>query len=116
VPARSAIPDLALAAIRRFCEAHSPREHRHQLRVEYGVRGKNVTLYDCRPPWRPDLGPDWMRQPIAQLRYGPDDHQWRLYWADRNSRWHYYEMTEPTTHLGELMTEIERDPTGIFWG
>jgi hypothetical protein len=91
-------------------------QHRDELRVEFDVRGKNVTIYECRPPWRPDFGPSWTRQPVAQLRYQPDDQKWRLYCADRNSRWHSYSRTQPTTHVGELLTEIDKDPTGIFWG
>jgi Protein of unknown function (DUF3024) len=116
VPGRPAVPDAALATIRRFCEVNSPAEHAHDLRVEYGVRGKAVTLYECRPPWSPDLGSDWTRQTVAQLRYDPGDHHWRLYYADRNDRWHYYEMSNPTTDLEELIAEIDDDPTGIFRG
>lgn len=37
------------------------------------------------------------------------------YCADRNSRWHQYDLIEPGT-VAELLTEIEQDPTGIFWG
>lgn len=116
MPARPAIPDTALAAIARFCEANSPAEHARHLRAEYGVRGKNVTLYESRPPWDFELGSEWLRQPIAQLRYNPDDRHWRLYYADRNSRWHSYDMVEPTTNLAELIAEIDHDPTCIFWG
>jgi hypothetical protein len=116
VPARPVVPETALAAIRRFCQANSPAEHAHELRVEYSIRGKSVTLYECRPPWPPDLEPEWIRQEFAQLRYNPDDRHWRLYYADRNSRWHPYDMTEPTTDLGELIAEIDDDPTCIFWG
>jgi hypothetical protein len=116
VPARHPIPQTDLAVIGRFCEANSPAEHAHELRVEYGLRGNSVTLYECRPPWDPNLGPDWSRQPVAQLRYEPSDRHWRLDYADRNSRWHYYDVTEPTTNLNELIAEIDDDPTGIFWG
>jgi hypothetical protein len=116
VPTRPAIPDTDLEAIRLFCQANSPEEHRDQLRVEYGVRGKSVTIYECRPPWQPDLGPDWMRQPIGQLRYNPQDRHWSLCFADRNSRWHYYELLEPTTDIGDLIAEIHEDPTCISWG
>ncbi|HEY3140291.1 MAG TPA: DUF3024 domain-containing protein [Acidimicrobiales bacterium] len=116
MPARSAIPDTALAAIRRYCDDKIPVQHQHQLRVECDVSGKSITIYECRPPWRPDLGPEWTRQPVAQLRYDPDDHHWRLYGADRNGRWHRYDMAEPTARLDELLTEIDRDPTGILWG
>jgi Protein of unknown function (DUF3024) len=90
--------------------------HRDELRVECSARGKSITIFECRPPWHPDLGPDWARQPVAQLRYDPSDHHWRLYCADRNSRWHYNDMVEPTPKLPQLLNEIDEDPTSIFWG
>jgi hypothetical protein len=116
VPLRPAIPDTAVAAVRRFCEDRIPAQHQDKIRVEYGLRGKTVTIYECRPPWRPDLGTDWTRQPVAQLRYDPEDHHWRLYCADRSSRWHYYDLTDPSPDINELIEEINDDPTGIFWG
>jgi hypothetical protein len=53
--------------------------------------------------------------PIAQLRFDPDSVQWTLFWADRNSRWHRYDLTDPGT-VEQLLEEIESDPTCIFWG
>jgi len=41
---------------------------------------------------------------------------WRLYWADRNSRWHEYVEAGPTYELEDLLREVDEDPTGIFWG
>jgi hypothetical protein len=116
MPARPAVPDIAIAAVRRYCDDKIPAQHRGEVRVDCDVRGKSVTIYECRPPWRPDLGPDWTRLPVAQLRYDPDDHLWRLYCPDRNGRWHSYDMAEPTTQLDELLAEIDEDPTNIFWG
>jgi len=84
--------------------------------VEYHTRGKHITVYECRPPWQPDLGPDSTRQPVAQLRYDPSDHHWRLYCADRNGRWRFYEPAKPTPRLDELIAEIDADRTGIVWG
>ena len=110
------MPDLALAAIRNYCENKIPVQHRNELRIEFDVRGKNVTIYECRPPWHPDYGPDWTRQPVAQLRYRPEDHHWQLYSADRHSRWHRYTRSQPTPRLADLLDEIDNDPTGIFWG
>ena len=78
------------------------------------MRGKSVTIFDCRPPWHPNLT-EWSRVPVAQLRYDPDSHLWTLYWADRNSRWHRYDDTEPGT-ADDLLNEIDEDPTCIFWG
>lgn len=75
-----AVPDLDLASIRQFCDGRVPAHLRDEARVEADVRGKSVTIFDCRPPWHPNLT-DWSRVPVAQLRYDPANHAWTLYWA-----------------------------------
>ena len=110
------VPELTVAMVRRYCDDKVPPQHRDQLRVECGVRGRSITIYDCQASWHPDLQPDWSRVPIAQLRYDPDGHRWRLFYSDRNSRWHPYDMVGPTRGLADLLAEIDADPTGIFWG
>jgi Protein of unknown function (DUF3024) len=41
---------------------------------------------------------------------------WSLYWRDRNSRFHAYDLVSPTARIEELLAEVDRDPTAIFWG
>ena len=36
--------------------------------------------------------------------------------ADRHERAHLYEDLAPQGRLDAVLAEIERDPTGIFWG
>lgn len=109
-----AIPDVDLARIRRFCDRSVPAHLRDEARVEADVRGKSVTIFDCRAPSHPDVT-DWSRVLVAQLRYEPASDTWTLYWADRNSRWHRYDDIDPGT-ADELLNEVNEDPTGIFWG
>ena len=40
--------------------------------------------------------------------------EWTLYWPDRNSRFHLYELIEPTQHVAELPDEIRADPARRF--
>lgn len=107
------LPGLDLARIHQFCQNRVPAHLRSEARVEANQRGKSVTIFDCRPPWHPDLT-DWSRVPVAQLRYDNDNHTWTLYWADRNSRWHRYDINPGT--IADLLNEIDEDPTCIFWG
>jgi hypothetical protein len=108
------VPELDLRKIRVFCEERTPSEFRDQMRVEVGVRGKSVTIFECRPPW-PDRDAEWTRMPIGQLRFDPDAALWTLFWADRNDRWHLYDLIRPA-RIERLLREIEDDPTCIFWG
>ena len=71
---------------------------------------------DCRLPWPGDVGPEWIRQEIARLRYTKSTGAWTLYWPDRNSRFHRYEGLDPTSRVDRLLAEIDADPTCIFWG
>ena len=108
------VPDLDLAKIRRYCKDKTPPELRDQIRLEVTVRRTSVTMFDCRPPWSEDLT-EWSRMPIGQLRYDASANRWTLYWSDRNSRWHLYDLIAPGS-VEELLTEIDKDPTCIFWG
>ena len=110
-----AVPELAVARIRRFCEERTPVELRDEMRLEADVRGNAVTISDCRPPW--DGSPrDWTRMRIAQLRFDPTTQRWALHWADRNSRWHPYDDLAPTNSLDRVLAGIDRDPTCFFFG
>ena len=52
---------------------------------------------------------------VVKLRYTASTHDWSLYWADRNGRWHPYDDLPPG-RIEHVLREIETDPTGIFWG
>ena len=112
---KTTLPELDLARIANYCDTKVPVQVRDKIRIEHTVRGKSVTIFECRPPWPESVGPEWSRLPIAQLRFDPAIHVWTLFCADRNSRWHLYDFIEPGT-VTELLAEIEADPTSIFWG
>jgi hypothetical protein len=38
-----------------------------------------------------------------------------LYWRDSNLRFHAHHGIGPSS-INDLLAEIDRDPTGIFWG
>ena len=61
------------------------------------------------------FGDDWLELMVARLKYDTDAGKWRLYWPDRNGRFHLYEDSAPGT-VRSLLAEVERDPYGIFWG
>jgi DUF3024 family protein len=115
-----AIHKLAMAAAARqvesFCETRVPERARHQVRLEFVVRGDTITLVERRAPWRPEYGPDWSSQKIAQPRYDNGSAQWALFWRNRTERWFLHADVPPSRDAGTLLDEIDRDPTGIFWG
>ena len=110
------VPELDLARIRRYCAGRIPARVAHLVRLEIDVDGRSVTILECRPPWSPDMGPDWTRFPIARLRFIASQSEWTLYWRDGNLRFHRYLQIEPSRDVGALLAEIEVDPIAIFWG
>ena len=65
---------------------------------------------------QPNCDQETERIEVRYFATAPCVKAWTLYWADRNSRWHRYDDLEPTTNLDDVLTEINEDPTCIFWG
>jgi hypothetical protein len=110
------LPALDVAAIRHFCEQRVPPDALHEVRVEADVSPTAVTVVEVRAPWREDCGPEWTRDGVARLRYVAKHEHWVLYWLDRNQKWRTYDLLGPSPDVVVLLDEIDRDPTGIFWG
>jgi hypothetical protein len=110
------LPELDVARVERWCRARVPEQVRDQVRVEVDVADRFLTIVECRPPWRADLGSEWTRFPVARLRYTKGTELWSLYWRDRNLRFHAYDRVPATVRVEELLSEVDRDPTAIFWG
>jgi len=88
-----------------------------EYRIEVDVAPVSITIFECRPPWRPGVGDfSWTRFPIARLRYALSKNIWTLYWRDRNLKFHLYQAAAPTQTIDELLDEIDMDRTAIFWG
>jgi Protein of unknown function (DUF3024) len=114
--AATGLPELDIARVQRWCTARVPEHARHEVRLECEVAARHLTIVERRPPWCADVGPEWTHLPIARLRYTKTTQTWALYWRDRNLRFHAYDRLAPSPHLDTLLTELDRDPTGLFWG
>jgi hypothetical protein len=97
-----------------YCETRVPPEMRDRARVFHLVRGHTVTIVESAAS---SDGGDWLDVPVARMKYDPAlGGIWTLYWFDRNSKAHRYDQLNPQRQLRNVLREIERDPTGIFWG
>jgi hypothetical protein len=109
------IPDLDLQRIREYAAQVAPIEFQDQIRMEVDIRGRTVTIVECRPPWREDFGPEWSRQGVARMKFDTASKKWTLYWSDSNGRWHIFDLISPGS-IAKILKEVERDQTNIFWG
>ena len=97
-----------------YCDKRVPPDARQRLRILFRIKGESVTLVESRPPLV--KSEPWSEIVVAQFRRSQQDGSWTLYCADRNSKWHVYEGFQPKKTLRPLLAEVDRDPTGIFWG
>jgi len=97
-----------------YCEQRVPLHIRDRVKLAFKIRGNRVTLLEKRPVyWEKSK---WTDMPIAQFRFNPSKSLCTLYCAERNSKWHEYPLVAPTRDFDALLAEVEKDPTGIFWG
>jgi hypothetical protein len=108
------MPETDLLRIRRWCRECVPERLWDQVRVEAEIADRHVTIVEKRPPW--DGDGDWMRVPIARLRYTKATGQWSIYWRDRNMKFHEYARKRPTKNVQSLLDYIGSHEDPIFWG
>ncbi len=112
-----AIPELeqvrVTRALRSFCDK-VPSEIRDRLTHDFRIAGSDVELFERRPHYRERER--YVEHIVAKFRYTSTHRSWTLFWADRNGRWHRYENFVDRRNFLDLLQEVEKDPTGIFWG
>lgn len=115
VPAAQKPRELDLARIRRWVEQRVPPERQAEVRLEVGVHGANVTVFELRPPWCTEVGPGWSRRALVQFRHTGSGF-WLLLWKNRRDRWERYPLApEATRDLDALLGELEEDGMCLFW-
>ena len=110
-----AIPETDALRIGIWCRDRVPQELWHELRVECEITDRHVTIIETRSPWDGADRP-WTRLPIARLRYTATTGSWTIYWRDRNSKFHLYQDSAPSTHVQPLLDHIADSGDPIFWG
>jgi hypothetical protein len=100
--------------LEELCTERIPAEVSDQVKLEFNIRGDNVTLFEKRRYYKDPQ--EWTKQKIAQFRYDHENNHWSLYWHRHTGKWYEYEEIEPSKDLKKLVKEVDEDPTGIFWG
>ena len=85
-----------------------------QVKVEADVEPRHVTIVEVRSPW--DGVGEHTRFPIARLRYTATTGLWRIYWRDRNLKFHEYDRKRPSKNVQGLLDYIADSGDPIFWG
>jgi Protein of unknown function (DUF3024) len=107
---------LDVARVQRWCDSQVPDHIRSEIRVECDVTPRHLTICECRPSWREDLGPGRTRFPIARLGYTKTTRLWTLYWRDHNLNYHRYQPLDPSPRVQDLLDYLDSRADPIFWG
>ncbi|HEX2286711.1 MAG TPA: DUF3024 domain-containing protein [Mycobacterium sp.] len=112
------LPDEDVALVRGFVETLNARMPPHvagRMRYEAQIYRNAITLVEIAPLDFEDPSSPENTVPVARLRF-TRSRGWELYWSDRNSEFHVYDLVAPTQDVRVLLAEIDRDPTCIFFG
>ncbi len=97
-----------------FCQERVPAQYHDQIRIEFRIKGDEVTLFESRPHYQDQS--TWFSTSIARFKKDSKTEAWQLFYADRNNKWHPYRDCPANRDIEKLLTEVKNDPTGIFWG
>ena len=100
--------------LKEYCEAKIPSHLRDRIRLEYRIRGNEVSLYESRPHWQGNGA--WLSTKIARFRRDLEARTWQLYWADRHGKWRSYSPLPFHRDIETLLHAVDRNVTGVFWG
>jgi hypothetical protein len=105
-------PEVEFAAklVERYAAAKASPEVQDAVRLEVETVDNSITIWECRPPWRPEYGPEWTRMGIARFRYSPSEKSWTVYWMRSDLKFHRYKPVGPQSGIGPLLDEVARDP------
>lgn len=98
----------------KYCESRIPAQVRNKVKLTFDISGNKVTLIETRPYFKDSS--IWTKTPMAQFRFDNKKKQWLIYCIGRNERWRLYDLIKPSSNFDDLLKELDRDPTGIFWG
>jgi Protein of unknown function (DUF3024) len=98
----------------RLCKRRSPNHLRNQLRAVYVVEEHEVTVYEERP--NRNNPREWTSSGIAKFKYSRKQNVWKLYWMGQNLKWYPYGPLPESQRIDRLVTEVDKDPDGAFFG
>ena len=102
-------------SVGELCQRTSRPEYADKLRFVYEIDGHAVTIWEERPPWDGSPG-EWTRMGVARFRYFRSRGEWQLYWMRSDLEWHLFDEETPTPDLARLVTVVDENRYGCFFG
>jgi len=98
-----------------YIERNRPPEHiRPKLDIGWRFDKQTVYVFEIRPQWNNPSVTD--HHDIAKATWVEQAKEWRVYWMRGNLKWNRYNPLPSIGNLQRFLIELEKDPSGCFWG
>jgi hypothetical protein len=91
-----------------------PVHIRNELDIGYRIENQSVVLFEIRPAFKDPSTK--IEHAIAKATYLKKEANWKIYWIRADLKWHRYEPVPHAKNLEELLSVIEDDHYGCFYG
>ena len=113
-----AFSEIELARIDRavggLCKRRNRPEFYDQLHLEYRIDRHDVVLFEVREAYGNRVGT--IDSSVAKFKFVRAAGIWRLLWMRRDLKWHAYEPLPSSSDVQELVSEVDGDRYGCFFG
>jgi Protein of unknown function (DUF3024) len=115
-----ALNELETARVRRtvgaFVAGRRPPPHlRQEVDLSFRVRGQSVEIFEVRPALGGAPG-ERIEIPVAKATYVRTVRRWRVFWLQRDMKWHSYQPTPDVATIDEFVAVVSEDRNSCFFG
>ena len=107
--------DIVKKIIKEYIEKKRPPiELRKELDIGYTFEKNVLEIFEIRPQWNDNS--KTLNIPITKVKYIKSKEIWKIYWKGGNENWKFYEPSGEINSIRDVLTEIDKDTHGCFWG
>jgi hypothetical protein len=104
-----------LKAVGAFLAKRRPRvEIRDKLDFRADINGSDVVVVEVRPAYNDPTR--IIEHPVAKAKWVEARKVWRLFWMRADLKWHSYSPKPEARTISAVLSEVDRDPHGCFFG
>ena len=98
-----------------YVESRRPPPHlRKELDIGFRIENQSVEIFEIRPAWREPAV--FIELAIAKATFVKGTRTWKLYWQRKDLKWHRYDPAAEHASIEDVLSVIETDEYGCFYG
>ena len=93
-----------------------PKEIRNRLDLGFKFAKNTFELFEIRPVGGSSDPNDYQKVSFAKFRYIKSREVWELYWMRASGKWESYEPYTASNNIDKVLSCIDDDVHGCFYG